>query len=464
MAKLTFFGATRQVTGSCYLLETQRRRILLECGMFQGDPATTEQNHHDFPFEPASIDAVVLSHAHIDHSGLLPKLAKAGFTGPVYVTAPTYDLLELMLKDAAHLEFKDTQWENKRRQRAGKKPIEPLYSLEDVEALLALRRPLPYHDEVEIFSGIRLQFHDAGHIIGAAIVELTLAEENAARTLVFSGDLGNRYSPLMRDPDLLQGADVLLLESTYGDRDHRSLEDTLAEFRQALHEAGESGGNVIIPAFAVGRTQDIIYWLGRFHRDGHLPQQSVFLDSPMAIEASAIYADYTALFNRDDPEFNRTVGQGWQAWLPILRYSKTTADSMELNEVRGAIIIAGSGMCEGGRIRHHLKYNLWKPETRLIITGFQPEGTLGRQLVDGACIVTILGGEIAVRAKIHTLGGFSAHAGQTQLVQWAQGFAESNPGVYLVHGEIEAMEALKKQLSDINMQAVIPTVGAAMTL
>jgi len=464
MARLTFLGATRQVTGSCYLLETRRRRILLECGMFQGDPATTAHNRRNFPFAAGDIDAVVLSHSHLDHSGLLPKLAKAGFAGPVYVTAPTYDLLDLMLKDASYLEMKDTQWENERRDRAGKEPIEPLYTLDDVEALLALRRPVPYNDEIEIFSGIRLQFHDAGHIIGAAIVELTLLEQGRTRTLVFSGDLGNPYSPLMRDPTVLERADVLLLESTYGDRDHRSLAETLEELRLALQDAAAHGGNVLIPAFAVGRTQDLIYWLGRFHRDGQLPQPSVFLDSPMAIEASRIYARYTALFNRDDLEFNRAVQRGWEAWLPVLQYSKTTADSMALNQMQGVVIIAGSGMCEGGRIRHHLKYNLWKPETHVVITGFQPQGTLGRRLLDGATALTILGSEITVQAQIHTLGGFSAHAGQTQLLQWARGFARGNPKVYLVHGEPEAMEALKAQLSRLNMAAEIPTVGATIDL
>ena len=464
MAKLTFHGATRQVTGSCYLLETQGGRILLECGMFQGDAATTAQNRREFPFPPTSIDAAVISHAHIDHSGLLPRLARAGFEGPVYVTAPTYDLLDLMLKDAAYLEMKDAQWENKWRQRAGKKLIEPLYTVDDVEALLALRRSVPYNDEIEILPGVRLQFREAGHIVGSAIVEIILSEGNKPKTVVFSGDLGNRYSPLMRDPAVLDRADVLLLESTYGDRDHRPLPDTLNEFRQILEDAAAKGGNVLIPAFAVGRTQDIIYWLGRFHRDGQLPQPAVFLDSPMAIEANGIYADYRALFNRDDPEFNRTVEQGWQAWLPILRYSRTTAESMALNQVQGAIIIAGSGMCDGGRIRHHLKYNLWKPETHLIITGFQPQGTLGRRLVDRARRLSILGGEIAVRAEVHTLGGFSAHAGQTQLVQWARGFAGCNPRVYLVHGEVEAMEALKTQLVHLKMRVEIPAVGAAIPI
>lgn len=463
-ARLTFHGATRQVTGSCYLLETPGGRLLLDCGMFQGPPATTAQNRLDFPFDPAALDAVVISHAHIDHSGLLPKLVRAGYAGPIYLTAPTHDLLELLLKDAAHLEAKDTQWENKRRERAGKPLIEPLYTLEDVEKVLALRQSLSYSTMSEVLPGVRLKFHDAGHIIGAAIVELELASGPRSRTLVFSGDLGNRYSPLLRDPEKLRRADVLLLESTYGDRDHRSLPATLEEFRQALQAASRGGGNVLIPSFAVGRTQDILYWLGRFHRDGQLPQQKVFVDSPMAIEASEIYASHSSLFNRDDPEFNRAIRQGWQAWLPCLSYSRSTEDSMALNNVQGAIIIAGSGMCEGGRIRHHLKYNLWRQNTHVIISGFQPHGTLGRKLVDGVRRLSILGSEIAVRATIHTLGGFSAHAGQDELVQWALGMQPSDPRVYLVHGESEAMAALRQRLVSRHMRAAIPEYGMSITI
>ena len=462
--RLTFHGAARQVTGSCYLLETRGGRLLLECGMFQGPPATTEHNRLDFPFDPRSLAAVVVSHAHIDHSGLLPKLVRAGYTGPIYLTPPTHDLLELLLKDAAHLEMKDTQWENKRRQRAGKRLLEPLYTLEDVERVLAMRRPLPYAELAQPLPGVQLRFHDAGHIIGAAIVELGLDTRDGRRTLVFSGDLGNRYSPLLRDPERLAHADVLLLESTYGDRDHRSLPDTLAEFRQALQAAARSGGNVLIPSFAVGRTQDILYWLGRFHREGDLPQSRVFVDSPMAIEASEIYVRHAKLFNRDDPDFNRLIGHGWQAWLPCLSYSRSTEDSMALNQVQGAIIIAGSGMCEGGRIRHHLKYNLWKRDTHVIISGFQPRGTLGRRLVDGARRLSILGGDIAVRATIHTLGGFSAHAGQSELVEWALGLQPARPRVYLVHGEVEAMTALRERLLAQRMQTEIAEPGATIAL
>jgi len=461
---LTFFGATRQVTGSCYLLETPGGRILLDCGMFQGPAEITGQNRLDFPFDATEMDAVIISHAHIDHSGLLPKLIKAGYSGPIHVTAPTHDLMELLLKDAAHLEMKDAQWENKRRQRAGKRLIEPLYTLEDVERVLAQRTPLPYNENTEILPGVRLCFHDAGHIIGAAIVELRLEAGGGNRTLVFSGDLGNRYSPLLRDPERLERADVLLLESTYGDRDHRSLPETLEEFRRILRDAAKVGGNVLIPAFAVGRTQDILYWLGRFHRDGDLPQQKVFVDSPMAIEASEIYAGYRGLFNRDDPEFNRAIEGGWQAWLTNLTFSRTTEDSMALNLIEGAIIIAGSGMCEGGRIRHHLKYNLWKRDAHVIISGFQPRGTLGRRLVDGARRLSILGGEIAVRATIHTLGGFSAHAGQTELLEWASAFRPSHPRVYLVHGEVEAMESLRQRLAGQHLRVEIAEYGARIAI
>ena len=462
---LTSFGATRQVTGSCHLLETTGGRVLLDCGMFQGPPETEKQNLRAFPFDPKKLDAVVISHAHIDHSGLLPKLIKAGYGGPIYVTPPTHDLLELLLKDAAHLELMDTQWENKRRQRAGKRLVEPLYTLEDVERVLSQRVAVAYGEVTEVLSGVRLNFHDAGHIIGAAIVELSLGAGDQGKTLVFSGDLGNRYSPLLRDPEGLKRADVLMLESTYGDRDHRSLSETLDEMRLALQDASRAGGNVLIPSFAVGRTQDILYWLGRFYRDGDLPQQRVFVDSPMAIEASEIYARYVGLFNRDDPEFIQAMGRGgWQEWLPILSYSRTSEESMALNKVQGAIIIAGSGMCTGGRIRHHFKYNLWRRDTHVIISGFQPHGTLGRRLVDGVRRVSILGSEVAVRASIHTLGGFSAHAGQTELVRWATGMQPSAPRVYLVHGEVEAMEALRQRLHQAKMRAEIAEYGAAITI
>ena len=421
MTNLTFLGATGQVTGSCYLLETNKQRLLLDCGLYQGSKLTEAQNTADFPFDPSTIDAVVLSHAHLDHCGRLPKLVKDGFNGSVFLTEASFSLLELMLKDAVHIQLRDIEWENKRRQRAGKELLEPLYDLDDVETLLKLRRPIAYSVEQAILPGITLSFHEAGHILGSSIVRLRIKDQEKVKTLVFSGDLGNPNSPLLRDPSILTEADVLLLESTYGDRDHKPLENTLDELRDTLAEAAKSGGNVIIPAFAVGRTQDLIYWLGKIQRQGKLPQQTIYLDSPMAISASEIYASNTALFNIDDPEFTKIAPQGWHAWLKGLIYSQTAEESMAVNRIAGgAIIIAGSGMCNGGRIRHHLKYNLWRRDAHIIIAGFQAEGTLGRLLVDGnKKYIKILGSEINIAAKIHTLGALSAHADQSQLLTWA---------------------------------------------
>ena len=465
MTNLTFFGATGQVTGSCYLLENNNFRLLLDCGLFQGSKDTEAQNTADFPFDPSSIDAVVLSHAHLDHCGRLPKLVKDGFKGKVFLTEASFSLLELMLRDAVHIQLRDTEWENKRRQRAGKKLLDPLYDLNDVDALLKLRYPISYSKEQEILPGITLSFHEAGHILGSSIVRLLINDQDNIKTLVFSGDLGNPNSPLLRDPSILVEADVLLLESTYGDRDHKPLENTLDELRETLAEAAKSEGNVIIPAFAVGRTQDLIYWLGKIQRQGGLPQQTIYLDSPMAISASDIYANNTALFNIDDPEFTKIAPQGWHAWLKGLIYSQTAAESMAVNRIAGgAIIIAGSGMCNGGRIRHHLKYNLWRRNAHIIIAGFQAEGTLGRLLIDGnKKYIKILGAEIHIAAKIHTLGALSAHADQSQLLEWAHHFKNPKPRLYLIHGEKTACLSLQTCFNRTGWAATIPKVGDKIT-
>ena len=465
MTNLTFFGATGQVTGSCYLLENNNFRLLLDCGLFQGSKDTEAQNTADFPFDPSSIDAVVLSHAHLDHCGRLPKLVKDGFKGKVFLTEASFSLLELMLRDAVHIQLRDTEWENKRRQRAGKKLLDPLYDLNDVDALLKLRYPISYSKEQEILPGITVSFHEAGHILGSSIVRLLINDQDNIKTLVFSGDLGNPNSPLLRDPSILVEADVLLLESTYGDRDHKPLENTLDELRETLAEAAKSEGNVIIPAFAVGRTQDLIYWLGKIQRQGGLPQQTIYLDSPMAISASDIYANNTALFNIDDPEFTKIAPQGWHAWLKGLIYSQTAAESMAVNRIAGgAIIIAGSGMCNGGRIRHHLKYNLWRRNAHIIIAGFQAEGTLGSLLIDGnKKYIKILGAEIHIAAKIHTLGALSAHADQSQLLEWAHHFKNPKPRLYLIHGEKTACLSLQTCFNRTGWAATIPKVGDKIT-
>ncbi|WP_349616153.1 MBL fold metallo-hydrolase [Azotobacter salinestris] len=468
MALLSFLGAIQEVTGSCYLVETRDgSRVLLECGMRQGGRREEEEvNARPFPFDPGSLDAVVISHAHIDHSGLLPRLAAAGYRGPIFATEATCELMDLMLLDAAHLQENDAAWENKWRARLGKSPVQPLYTTADAEKALSLCRPQPYGTPLEVAPGVIVTFHQAGHILGSAIVEMELHDHHLTRHLVFSGDLGNTCTPLMRDPTPLSRADLVLLESTYGDRDHRNSEETLEEFAEILQKAHRDGGNVLIPSFAVGRTQDLLFYLGRFYQEGRLPQQAVFLDSPMAIRANAIYSRFAEEFDPVDRSLLQAKGvKRAEDWLPILRTTPTPEESMAINRIKsGAIIIAGSGMCTGGRIVHHFKHNLWRQECHLVFPGFQAQGTLGRRIVDGASNVKVLHQRIAVRAQVHTLGGFSAHAGQSQLIDWVQHF-DHRPELYLVHGEREKMQVLQQVLHErLNWTATIPERGEQIAI
>lgn len=465
MASITFHGAAQRVTGSCYLIETQQHRILLECGIRQGSDRREDEDAKPFAFDPSSIDAVVISHAHLDHSGMVPLLVKRGFQGTVYTSAVTHRLLPIMYRDAASLMRSDYERRNRRLLRAGKEPVEPPYTSEDVDHALDAITGIEYGRTEQIFSDIKIQFRDAGHILGSAIVELWLNDGEQTRKLVFSGDLGNHCAPLLSDPESIRDADVLLLESTYGDRSHRPLDDTLDEFREVIETVSRSGGNILIPAFAVGRTQDLIYWLGQLYHEGRLGSQKVFIDSPMAVQVSDVYERNQNLFNQDDPHFRKFMTQGWDNWLPVLTYVESVEDSMALNRIRGgAIIIAGSGMCTGGRILHHLKHNLWHPKTHVVIVGYQAEGTLGRKLVNGTSMVKIYGDDIAVKAQIHTLGSFSAHAGQDQLIDWASHFQPA-PRVYLVHGEPDAMRALQRRIADeLQWDVTIPAIGEVVTL
>ncbi len=460
MATLTFHGATRQVTGSCYLLETAHSRVLIECGLFQGPPEVDRLNERPFPFTPGDIQAVVLSHAHLDHSGLLPRLQREGFSGKVYATTQALELLDIMLKDAAHIQEKDAEWENRRRERAGKELIAPLYTLPDAEAVLELGEPLVYGQKIRIANDIEICLRDAGHILGSAIVELWVDADGRQKKIVFSGDLGNAATPLLRDPEIVRSADVLLLESTYGDRDHRPLAETLKEFAAILAQAQHDGGNVLIPAFAIGRTQELIYHLGEFYHAGQLPQTKVFLDSPMAIAATEVHQRHLQVFSQEARAAIRKNGGNAKEFLPPLHFVRSVEESMSLNRITaGAIIIAGSGMCSGGRIRHHLKWNLWRKAAHVVIVGFQAQGTPGRALVDGAERLRLLGEDIVVRAHIHTLGGFSAHAGQSDLVKWA-GHFQPHPQLYLVHGELDKMQALQARIKAVHgWEAQIPVEG-----
>ncbi len=463
MAKLTFYGAIEGVTGSCYLLETKHSSILLDCGMFQGGRKEEENNTQDLPFRVKDVDTVVLSHAHLDHSGRLPKLVQEGYSGLIYMTDPTVDLLEVLLKDAAALQQRDVEWENKRRRRAGKEELEPIYTLEDVEQTLTQCEGIAYEQRITISQDVEICFQDAGHILGSAIVQVFIKEGAQEKKLVFSGDLGNSYAALLRDPRVIKEADVLLLESTYGDRNHRSMDETLEEFEGIIDESTANGGNILIPSFAVGRTQEILFRLGELYQKGKLRDHEVYLDSPMAIAVTEIYHRYQNVFNKEDKkEMSKVSKKSLHNFLPNLHFSSSTEESMELNKVeKGAIIIAGSGMCNGGRIRHHLKHNLWRYNAHLLIVGYQAMGTPGRTLVDGASTFKVAGEEVVVRAKIHTLGGFSAHASQSQLLEWINHF-DKHPKLYLVHGEAEAKEKFKLFLAEQGWAANIPELNESI--
>ena len=458
--KLTFLGAAGSVTGSCYLIETSRSRMLLECGQVQGNREEEARNREPLPIRLGEIDAVVLSHSHIDHSGRLPLLHAQGYRGPIHTHDASRALCEIMLYDSAYLHEKDAEWENRKRARKGLPAVQPLYTRHDATAVMNQFRSVPYDERTEILPGIEIRLRDAGHILGAAIVELWVTDGRRQAKIVFSGDLGHAEAPVMNDPTPVEDADLVLMESTYGDRDHRPFDRTLDELRSIFLEAADRGGNVLIPAFAVGRTQDLLYLMARHFDDWRLGRWQVFLDSPMAIETTQVYSQYrhlyrTALFG---------AGQEWPA-LPNLRATKRSTESMEINGIRsGAIIVAGSGMCNGGRILHHLKHNLWRPECHVVMIGYQAEGTLGRRLVDGAPRVRLWQEAILVKARIHTVGGLSAHAGQTGLCNWYGAFG-GRPPVYLVHGEERARRELAKRLGErFGAEVHRPRIGDVIAL
>ncbi len=435
--RLTFLGAAGTVTGSRHLIETGQTRILLDCGMFQGGHESSAQNRAGFGFDPTALDALVLSHAHIDHSGLLPRLWREGYRGPIYTTTATAELTELLLKDSARIQHSDFE----RHQRRGRHAEVPLYSLDDVEGVLGLIRPVGYGDWQRVGPDARVRLHEAGHILGAAITELSLGQGAASRTVVFSGDIGQAGHPFLREPELIRRADLLLLESTYGDRLHKSQPDTLEELVAIVTRTlNAKHGNLIVPAFAVGRTQEILYWFERLTFEGRLPSLDIFVDSPLGTEVTELTRRHSELYPEKNREFYRRVQDVGSRC--HVRFTHSVSESMALNQVAGgAIIIASSGMCEGGRIRHHLRHHLPNPHTTVMFTGFQAQGTLGRTLIDRPEAVYIDGGRVPVRAEIATLGGFSAHADQGALISWLRGF-ETLPAVWLVHGEPAAANAL----------------------
>ena len=461
--EIQFIGAAREVTGSCHLLRVGGATVLVDCGLIQGRVIDEARNRDPFPFDAARIDAVVLSHAHLDHSGRLPLLVKAGFTGPIYAQRATRDLCRIMLKDAAHLNEKDVEWDNRKRQRKGLKLLEPLYTISEADAAVKQFKVLDYGVRRRIATGVEVCLRDAGHILGSAIVEVWLKEGETQRKLVFSGDLGHRGAPILRDPEVVKEADLVILESTYGDRQHRSWEATLAELGEVIGMAQRHKGNILIPSFAVGRAQELLYLFGQHAADWGLQDWQIFLDSPMAISATEVYTRHHDLYDPEARTWRGTNGKPFD--LPNLHYSQTPAQSMAINRIQaGAIIIAGSGMCTGGRIKHHLKHQLWREHTHVIMVGFQARGTPGRALVDGAPHIRLWGETIRVAAQVHTIGGLSAHADQAGLIDWYRQF-DKRPAVALVHGEEGAMDALAEKLrSDLQARVHTPAPGTRLDI
>jgi metallo-beta-lactamase family protein len=459
--RLTFHGAAGSVTGSCHIVECGGRRVLLDCGLVQGGAREQALNRAPLPVAAAEVDAVVLSHAHIDHSGRLPLLVRDGFAGRIYAQSATVALCEIMLTDSAYLQEKDAELESRKRARKGLAPVAPLYTRRDVERTMPRFSPLEYDVPIEILPGIRLRLRDAGHILGSAIVELWLTENGETRKLVFSGDLGQAGTPILRDPVRIPAADAVLMEATYGDRLHRSREDTYREMGEILAAAKAGRGNVLIPAFAVGRTQELLYVLEENYLEWGLDDWRICLDSPMAIQATELYARNVELHDEAAKSLWRRGGNRLSARLELVR---TPQQSRALNRVRsGLIVIAASGMCEGGRIRHHLKNNAWRPACHIVIVGYQAQGTVGRKLVDGSAYIALWGEEIRVAAKVHTVGGFSAHADQQGLLAWYDAFGH-RPPVWLVHGEDKARAGLAARLAEQGVQVALPRAGEQVDL
>ncbi|MCC6202620.1 MAG: MBL fold metallo-hydrolase [Gammaproteobacteria bacterium] len=457
---IRFLGAAGTVTGSCYLITAGTRHVLLECGLYQGSRDEEARNAVPLPIAVDAIDAVVLSHAHIDHSGRLPWLVRQGYQGPIHTQHASRALCGVMLPDSGYLQEQDAEWQNRKRERKGLPPVTPLYTRADAERMLPQFDGIDYGEAREIVPNLTLTLHDAGHILGSAIVELRYRRGGRETTVVFSGDLGWRGTPVMNDPALVEHADLVLLESTYGERAHRSFAATLLEFGDVFREAAQTGGNILIPAFAVGRTQDLLFLMAEHYDEWDLGRWQIFLDSPMAIQATEIYGRYQHLYETRMFSKNRI-----KPALPNLRMSRSSAESMEINNISsGAIIIAGSGMCNGGRIQHHLKRNVWRPGTHIVFIGYQATGTLGRRLVDGAAHIRLWGEAMQVRARIHTIGGLSAHADQPALLDWYGGF-RNRPPVCLVHGEANARATLAAELEQrFGITPRLPAVNDTIAL
>ncbi len=455
--KLTFFGAAKAVTGSCHCVEVNGRKVLVDCGLQQG---RDERDNRELDFVPGYIDDVVVTHAHIDHSGRLPLLVKQGFSGNIYCTRLTAQLLSIMLRDSAQIQENDAAYENQKGKRAGRPPVEPLYTLEDVEKTLRHIVTCEYGWELDISDGIKIRFVDAGHLLGSACVEMWLTEQGFTKKIVFSGDIGNRKQPIIRSPQPITEADYVVTESTYGDRLHNVKEkpNYADDLARVIDETLAKGGNLVIPSFAVGRTQELLYFIREIKEQGLVdsdPDFQVYVDSPLAGAATEIFSgDLTGYLDEEAVEHLRG---GALFRFPGLNITESTEESRELNlDARPKVIISASGMCDAGRIRHHLKHNLWRPESTILFVGYQAEGSLGRRILDGADHVKLFGEEIAVRARIVRFHGLSSHADRDGLVRWINLYAPKPQQVFVVHGEARAAENYAQTLTEMGFSAHAP--------
>jgi metallo-beta-lactamase family protein len=443
--RVHFHGAAGEVTGSMHEVEFNGQRILLDCGMIQGSERDEQRNEEDFPFDINKIDAVLLSHAHIDHCGRLPLLVRRGYRGPIWTQHATADLIEIMLLDSASLAAMDAERDNKHR-KEGHRNHEPLYTERDVAKVMKQIIRVEYRETREILPGLNAIFRDAGHILGAASIELRGTVDGKTRVLVFSGDIGPKHTPILCDPETIDYADLVMMESTYGGRVHRSRDATVEELGGVLEEAWNTGGNVLVPAFAVGRSQELLYWFAKYWHEWNMSRWQIFLDSPMAAKVVEVYDEYEHLFDAEARKVWKEKPHPFR--LPNLHYTPDAAQSKAINQVKsGAIIIAGSGMCNGGRIRHHLRQRLGNRNNHIVFVGYQGVGTLGRLLVDGVPSVRLFGEEIQVRAQRHTIGSLSAHADEPGLLEWYSAF-KNKPPVVFVHGEDEARHAIASSIQE----------------
>lgn len=462
--KITLHGAAGEVTGSAYHVQTSKASVLVDFGLFQGHHLAGSINRVPVELKVTELTAVVLTHAHLDHTGRLPLLVQQGYQGPIFATPASLEIAQLILEDSAKIQEQDAERNNRKRAAKGQEPVAPLYNLANVAQVVSLFKPLPYIESTTVAPGVSVRLFEAGHILGSASIEMTIEDSGERRVVVFSGDIGPTNSPILEDPACLNRGDLVFLESTYGDHDHRSYSDTVAEFRQLVKDAVAQKGKIFVPTFAIGRAQVIMYHLAEMFREGIVPSFPVVLDSPMAIKATALYAKHPELF---DAEMKDVAGkERFLQHLTSLQSSLTADESRALNDLPGpCVIMAGAGMCNAGRILHHLRNNLGKPGTVVLIVGYQAPGSIGRMLVDGAKEVTIFGDTIPVRAVVHSLGGFSAHAGQSDLLKWIGCLAPQHPRVVLTHGEDDARQPLAALIqTKFGITPQLPTFGDTIQL